>query len=310
MGGGTPHQQMAMGPVNGQQQQQQQRPRMSLRQRLRQKNRSEVGICTKYFLFFENFLMFLVGLGFMAIGTYILVLKEKTVQDPLDFFLDPACDMCLAGSLIFFLSFLGCMGALRENTCFLKIFYYTLTLFLLLEVAAAVCFFLFYYVKDVRNVLFPKDTFSKAIVHYRDDKDMQNLIDSIQKSLGCCGMSDTEKGYEDWNQNVYFNCSKENQSPEKCSVPPSCCKMSPGTVINLNCGANIYTFEQQGTRTPSDTSRIYTDGCLKSLGDWVNENSLVVGGGLLGVLLPQIFVVCLSRNLLDMIRAQKAKWNR
>ena len=36
------------------------------------------------------------------------------------------------------------------------------------------------------------------------------------------------------------------------------------------------------------TSKIYTDGCLKALGDWVNENSLVVGGALLGILLPQV----------------------
>lgn len=268
-----------------------------------------MGICTKYTLFFENFILFLVGLAFMALGTYILVLKEKKVHDVLDFFLDPACDMCLAGAFIFVLAFFGCTGALRENTVFLKIFYYWLTLFLLLEVGVAVLFFLTYYLQNVRDALFPEDSFNKAIVTYRDDRDMRDLIDSIQKSLGCCGLSDSDKGYEDWNRNEYFNCTEGNKSPEKCSVPPSCCKMQPGAIINLNCGANIYKIEN-GHRVEHDTSKIYTDGCLKALGDWVNENSLVLGGVLLGVLLPQIFIICMARNLLDMVRAQKRKWRR
>lgn len=272
--------------------------------------RSEVGICTKYILFFENFILFLLGVAVLAIGTYILVLKKKKVHDPLDFFMDPACVMCLGGALIFVLAFLGCTGALRENTCFLKVFHHTLSLFLLLELGVAVCFFLIYYVEDVRNALFPKDAFNEAIVNYRDDRDMQDLIDSLQSSLGCCGLSDTETGYMDWNKNIYFNCSVTNKSPERCSVPPSCCKLETGQTVNLYCGANIYTLDENGQRTVGDTSKIYTDGCLKALADWVNDNSLVLGGVLLGILLPQIFIICLSRNLIDMVNAQKSKWNR
>ena len=62
-------------------------------------------------------------------------------------------------------------------------FYYSLSLFLLLEVALAVCFFLTYYVEEVKNVMFPGDALNKAILHYRDDKDMRDLIDSLQSSV-------------------------------------------------------------------------------------------------------------------------------
>ncbi|XP_025096703.1 tetraspanin-33-like [Pomacea canaliculata] len=246
----------------------------------------------------------------MAMGTYILVLKEKTVHDAIDFFLDPACDMCLAGSLVFALAFFGCMGSLRENTAFLKIFYYSLAIFLLLEVGLTVCFFLAYYLPDVRNVIFPDNLFRQAIVSYRDDNDMRDLIDNIQSSLGCCGQTDSEKGYEDWNQNPYFNCSLQNESPERCSVPPSCCRILPGSNINLLCGANIYTLAKDGQMTLGDTSKIYTDGCLKALRVWVDSNMLILGGVMAGILVPQIFIICLTRNLLDMIRAQKDKWRR
>ena len=38
--------------------------------------------------------------------------------------------------------------------------------------------------------------------------------------MKCCGVA----GPDDWNKNVYFNCSNElNKSGEKCGVPHSCC---------------------------------------------------------------------------------------
>lgn len=37
-----------------------------------------------------------------------------------------------------------------------------------------------------------------------------------------------------------------------------------------------------------NVEKIYTDGCLKALGDWINANALVAGGVLLAVLVPQV----------------------
>ena len=56
-----------------------------------------------------------------AVGTYILVLKEKTVTYFVEFLFDPSCLLCLAGSITVFSAFLGCGGALRENMCFLRV---------------------------------------------------------------------------------------------------------------------------------------------------------------------------------------------
>ncbi|KAM9581802.1 tetraspanin-33 isoform 2-T2 [Guaruba guarouba] len=58
-----------------------------------------------------------------------------------------------------------------------------------------------------------------AIMHYRDDLDLQNLIDFGQKEFSCCG----GVSYKDWSQNMYFNCTMDNPSQERCSVPFSCC---------------------------------------------------------------------------------------
>ena len=60
------------------------------------------------------------------------------------------------------------------------------------------------------------------IQSYRDDPDLQNLIDWIQRDwLHCCGI----KHYRNWESNIYFNCSsKLVGSVEACGVPASCCR--------------------------------------------------------------------------------------
>lgn len=61
------------------------------------------------------------------------------------------------------------------------------------------------------------------IQSYRDDPDLQNLIDWIQRHwLHCCGVNN----YRNWESNIYFNCSsKLVGSVEACGVPASCCRM-------------------------------------------------------------------------------------
>lgn len=273
--------------------------------------RSAVGACTKYTLFLENFLLVIVGMAMTAMGTYILVLKDKQVDNIFLFFMDPACDTCLAGAVITVMGLLGCMGALREITCFLKIYYYTLCLILIFELFLAVAMFVFYYAPQFKEYVFPKDAFVLAIKSYRDDPDMQHLIDAMQEELGCCGYSDSEAGYKDWNGNVYFNCTKNNLSAERCSVPYSCCIRNAGDRINYQCGRNVLTIKADGTAEPNEIilGGIHTDGCLRVLGTWINDHSLMLGGIMLGILLPQVFIIVLSRNLIDMINIQKSKWH-
>ena len=117
------------------------------------------------------------------------------------------------------MSFAGCLGALRENLCLLKLYSLMLLLLFIGEIVLATLAFLFpnslsHYVKDKLS--------KEPLIKYRDDANLQNIIDYIQEELHCCGISDA--GYKDWSQNIYFNCSPTNPSSERCSVPYSCCK--------------------------------------------------------------------------------------
>ncbi|XP_050399533.1 tetraspanin-33 [Patella vulgata] len=270
------------------------------------RERSAVSLFHKFFLFFSNCIFLLGGLALTGAGSYVLYLKEKTINTMIDFLFDPSVMIVLIGAIIMFVSFFGLLGSLREITCCLKFYYIILMILLLLEIAAIVIVFVFYYVPSARTTLglYPEDTLKDAIIKYRDDEDMQNFIDQLQIQLKCCGVSNDDVGYMDWNSNIYFNCTTDTsgpRSPESCSVPFSCCKLVAGQNLDYQCGGGVM-------RTDSDQSKIYTKGCLKGLEVWLNDNALIIGGVAIGILIPQAFFIYVAKTLTYQIEEQKSKW--
>ncbi|XP_064489190.1 tetraspanin-33-like [Ornithodoros turicata] len=121
--------------------------------------------------------------------------------------------------IVFGIATLGYIGSLRENRTLL--WHYSCSLSILQYTVLAFAAFIFvaplFTKKSIENVIS-----IDLIVNYRDNADYQGLVDYIQAAFECCGVSD--KSYRDWNNNIYFNCSKTNPSFERCSVPASCCK--------------------------------------------------------------------------------------
>ena len=73
------------------------------------------------------------------------------------------------------------------------------------------------------------------IIRYRDDPDLQNAIDGIQKGLKCCGGF----SYHDWELNEHFNCSAN--TVQACGVPFSCCReVSNGIFPENNFSRKIF----------------------------------------------------------------------
>ncbi|KAK2098197.1 hypothetical protein P7K49_023648 [Saguinus oedipus] len=94
--------------------------------------------------------------------------------------IDPVVLVLMVGVVMFTLGFAGCVGALRENICLLNFFCGTIVLIFFLELAVAVLAFLF---QDWVRDRF-REFFESNIKSYRDDIDLQNLIDSLQKAFG------------------------------------------------------------------------------------------------------------------------------
>lgn len=54
-------------------------------------------------------------------GAWVLSERGHLVHDAPSFLLDPSAMLCLLGAVTFAVTFVGCLGALRENICLLKV---------------------------------------------------------------------------------------------------------------------------------------------------------------------------------------------
>ncbi|TRY56755.1 hypothetical protein DNTS_018898 [Danionella cerebrum] len=219
----------------------------------------------KYLLFFFNMIFWVISLVLMSIGVYSRIVKHETELACLT--VDPALILMIVGILMFFITFCGCVGSLRENICLLQTAHVKVT-----------------------------DMVNNAIEHYRDDMDLQNLIDYGQKQFNCCGGN----SFMDWSKNMYFNCSKDNPSRERCSVPFSCCLISKDeAIINTMCGHGMQE------RNYLDASAfINTNGCIDKLVNWIHSNLFLLGGIALGLAIPQLVGILLSQVLINQIKDQ------
>ncbi|XP_014849891.1 PREDICTED: tetraspanin-33 [Poecilia mexicana] len=245
----------------------------------------------KYLLFFFNLMFWVISLLMVAVGIYARTVKhaEATLTS---LSLDPAVMLIVVGVLIFLVTFCGCVGSLRENICLLQIFCISLVVIFIIQLAAGVLSFIFS--NKARQKV--TEVINDAIVHYRDDADLQNLIDFGQEEFGCCGAAT----YLDWSNNIYFHCNQTNPSRERCSVPFSCCILSRNeSVVNTMCGQGMQEreFAEAG-------KEIHTSGCIDILDDFIHSNMIVLGGIALGLAVPELVGMILSQLLINQIKQQ------
>ncbi|XP_047245313.1 tetraspanin-33 [Girardinichthys multiradiatus] len=252
---------------------------------------SFVSPVVKYLLFFFNFIFWVISLVMVAIGIYARVVKHAEAALAC-LSVDPAMMLMVVGILMFIITFCGCVGSLRENICLLQTFCISLTVIFIIQLAAGILGFIFS--DKARHKV--TEMINNAIVHYRDDADLENLINYGQTEFGCCGGAT----YTDWSQNIYFNCSQSNPSRERCSVPFSCCIPSRNQVVpNTMCGQGMQDMEYNEAG-----NHIHTNGCIDRMVDWIHRNLFILGGIALGLAIPQLVGMLLSQILINQINDQ------
>ncbi|KAI4462135.1 tetraspanin [Holotrichia oblita] len=274
------------------------------RPRSARSNFTYVNSCVKYLIFLLNFIFWLMGGLLIGIGLYAFMDKWKLtgwvkLDTVYDVILNVSLVLMIMGGVVFIVSFAGCVGALRENTCLLKFYSLCLLIFFLLEMGIAIVGFVFPH--SMQSVL--EENFTDKIIHtYRDDPDLQNFIDFAQQEFRCCGLS--SEGYMDWSKNEYFNCT--SPSVEHCGVPFSCCinatDIASG-LINIMCGYKVQTLS-----VAEAAKKVWTSGCIEIVRSWAERNLYTIAGIALGVALSQLFVIYLAKTLESQIELQKSRW--
>ncbi|RWS25500.1 tetraspanin-5-like protein [Leptotrombidium deliense] len=268
---------------------------------------SYISPCVKYSLFFFNLVFWLVGGTFVALGTYSFLIEYSEtnlpkVQSILDLLIHISLALIIIGITVFSMSLFGCLGALRENLCLLKLYSLMLLLLFIGEIILSSIAFMF---PNSFSFALKEKLSNDPIKKYRDDANLQNLIDIVQTNFKCCGVSD--KGYKDWSKNIYFNCTQRNPSPEKCAVPYSCCRNQrnfDSGLINIMCGYNV----QNISSVVEVNKYIYTRGCIEAFTEVFERNLNLVAMVCLGSAVVQLLAMFLARALQGQIMAQRARW--
>ncbi|XP_072236485.1 tetraspanin-15 [Leuresthes tenuis] len=246
----------------------------------------------KFTLFSYACIWWLIGGFILAVGIYAEVERQryKTLEGV---FLAPAIILILLGVVMFIVSLIGVLASLRDNLTLLKMFMYTLTVCLILELLGGVLGLVF----RNQTVELLNKNIQRGIVNYYDDLDFKNIMDFVQEKFQCCGARE----FNDWEVNMYHNCSAPG--PLACGVPYTCCiTTKPNEVVNTLCG---YKLLQKSRLELLDV--IYVRGCTDAFFIWLMDNYKMMAGLLLGILLPQFFGVIVT--WLYITRVEEAKYD-
>ncbi|KAG7279167.1 hypothetical protein CRUP_022362 [Coryphaenoides rupestris] len=223
----------------------------------------DVRYCERFSYVLLKFTLFAYAIGWWLIGGLVLAIGiyaevERQRYKTLDgLFLAPAIILIVLGLIMFIVSFIGVLGSLRDNITLLKVFMYTLTVCLILELLGGVIALVFHN----KTVNLMNRNIRKGMVNYYDDLDFKNIMDFVQKKFKCCGA----KEFKDWDVNMYHNCS--SPGPLSCGVPYTCCIT---------------------TKRLDLIDIIHIRGCTDAVFLWLSDNYKIMAGLLLGILLPQV----------------------
>ncbi|XP_023197729.1 leukocyte surface antigen CD53-like [Xiphophorus maculatus] len=160
--------------------------------------------CLKYTMCVANFLCFVCGVAVLSFGVYLMVNFNFTALTPSLASLNIPSMLLISGIIITCVSFLGFLGALKENRCLLMTFFLVIFILMLVELTAA-CLMLIYEA-EIGDIV-TKDL-NKGLESARNNQTKITDWDIVQNTFKCCGVYNAS----DWGNTI----------PESCCVETSC----------------------------------------------------------------------------------------
>ncbi|XP_065573541.1 tetraspanin-9-like isoform X2 [Artemia franciscana] len=245
------------------------------------------GKCIKYTMFLSNFLILFGGIAVLAVGIWTLV--EHAYLETLvgtNLYKASAVILVITGSIVSVISFLGCMGAVKEVKCLL------LTYFILMFgifITMLVGGILAYAFRDkVKEILTARLLASVPEAYNNQTQNPRSLAiteawDLAQRKMNCCGV-EGNAGYAVWRK-----MNKGFQPPNPNVVPRACCKLNSDKTP-MSCQA-----------TPTEKNA-HLNGCFPKILQTITDSGTVVGGVGVGIafvmLLGMIFSMALFKAII------------
>ncbi|XP_071550328.1 tetraspanin-1-like [Panulirus ornatus] len=203
----------------------------------------------RYFMFGVNFIIWLGSMALIVLGVWTAVNRpflEQLIGSTM--YVTTGYLLIITGFFIFFLSFLGCYGALREVKWMLLMYAIIIILLLIILVAGAILGHIFRReaVNLVRKAM--KDTM--VLYESGSNTPITKAWDDTQQALKCCAISEQSQ----WREfNKGLNASGK--------IPKSCCKLDDEKL--MDCESN-----------PKEDNS-YKEGCFDKAKIIVKDNSLI-----------------------------------
>lgn len=234
--------------------------------------------CIKYLLFAFNLIFAITGLALIITGCVIQGVYSNYLDFLGDSFFNTPVLLVVVGCIIFFVTFFGCCGAIKEHHCMTLAFSVFLSLILLIELGAGIASYAFR--QQVGTII--ESNMEKGLQNYGKQtyKGVTETWNIVQHELKCCGAQE----YKDW-ENTTFS-SQDN------SVPDSCCLSDVE-----GCGKGILAMADE--QVPKI---IYTNGCLDKLKEVIEGNVAALGGIGVGIAVIQFAGIIFACVLAATIR--------
>ncbi|XP_039605200.1 leukocyte surface antigen CD53 [Polypterus senegalus] len=152
----------------------------------------------KYTLFAFNLIFWVCGCLILGFGIYLMMQDYIVGLFPSVPFFSISNTLIIVGTIIMVVSFLGCLGSLKENKCLLCSFFILLLLLLVTEVSVAVVLL----VKESEIEEQITKELKTSLSQYQNST--SKTWDEVQKRMECCGISSSK----DWIPEVPGSCCK------------------------------------------------------------------------------------------------------
>ncbi|KAL3842440.1 hypothetical protein ACJMK2_020456 [Sinanodonta woodiana] len=251
--------------------------------------------CSRYLLIVFNFLFWICGGVCIGIGLWAVLdpdiesyLRQlANINIPLDSIMVAAYILIAVGSFMFFVGFCGCCGAIRESACMLGVYIACMAVVICGELSAGI-----YVAVEKGNLegLLRKQLLGEVKNYTKLSNRTTISLDFLQARFECCGAD----SFKDYLSNPYFYNSTKN-----ISVPDSCCR-DKGTKVTPPEPINSTACQIEARLQLNNTIELRTKGCFPILTNWLDANSAILIGVVVGIavieILGLIFAVCLCRN--------------